>query len=201
MLSPRQYLYYWTDFGQIPYNLAKLRSHHYQDVQEELQGDANKCMLRVIGGSPVACHSVHQVTQNADPAFLQYAPHPSYLHRAVPILECPCAKLVLNAQLCVIATKKKRMRTVQEICIMDLEESREVLLLYVIINIIAHFLKGREKNDISVILILPYCCIILFSDHLQLEWNYYVMNYKNKDVKSCFLLMSRKKSHCNWFPS
>lgn len=41
-------------------------------MQEELQGDANKCMLRVVGGSPVACHSVHQkVTQDIDPAFLQ----------------------------------------------------------------------------------------------------------------------------------
>lgn len=78
-----------------------------------------------------------------------------------------------------MATEKKRMRTVQEICIMDLEESREVLLLHAIINIIAHFWKGRGKNDVSVFFLLSYCYMILLSDHLQLEWNYYVMNYTN----------------------
>lgn len=37
------------------------------------------------------------------------------------------------------------MRTEQEICTMNLEETRKVLLLYAIINIIAPFWKGRKK--------------------------------------------------------
>lgn len=80
------------------------------------------------------------------------------------------------------------MRTEQEICIMDLEETRKVLLLYAIINIIAPFWKGRKKNHISVIFILPYCYIMLYSDHPQLEWNYCVLDSDELPKSSVFPL-------------
>lgn len=172
---------------------------YHQDVAEGSQNDANRVVLWVTGGSLVAHHSLHQkVTRDTDSGFLGKAAHPS-CHMTNPTLECPLSK---NSSKC-SAAKYRHSEEVYENRAGNLYNgscwSQKSIIALCNYKHSSSFLERKKKNNVSGLFILPCCYIMLYSDHLQPEWNYYVLDSDELAKQSLLSLWVQRNDHCNCF--